>query len=234
MTNKPAVVRVPVQTAVVVSLPDGPVTIETGGQGAAGPQGATGPGGAMTGPVSSVDGQIVVFDGTSGTAVKAGATTEKTTPLDADRLPLIDTAASNVVKWLSLTNLWVWAKAKADALYQAKDAQLSSLVRQRALTSDVVLALVDSGYHFYRPTSDTTPRGVTVPANGTVPFEIGTIVTIDNDGGSGSVTITVTSDTMSLVGLGRLTGARTLAVGGQATLLKVATTRWRIWGTGLT
>lgn len=124
--------------------------------------------------------------------------------------------------------------AAVDSTVQAYDAQLSSLVRQVIKDENYTLVLTDSGKHIYRSTSDSTARVWTIPANASVAFSIGTVVTFDNDGASGNVTIAITSDTLSLVGVGRLTGSRTLAVGGQATAVKVSSTRWRISGTGLT
>jgi hypothetical protein len=76
-------------------------------------------------------------------------------------------------------------------------------------------------------------RTWTIPANSAVPFEIGTAVTFDNDIGAGAITIKITDDVLVLVGASGLTGVRTLAPGGQATALKVAATRWRINGTGI-
>jgi hypothetical protein len=46
------------------------------------------------------------------------AATAKTTPVDADTMGIIDSAASNVLKKLTFANLWAWIKAKTDALYR--------------------------------------------------------------------------------------------------------------------
>ena len=128
----------------------------------------------------------------------------------------------------------VGVNLEIDVDVQAYDAQLSSLVRQNLQNADYTLVATDSGKHIYRSTADSTARAWTIPANASVPFPVGTIITFDNDGTAGAVALAITSDTLSLVGLGRLTGSRTLAVGGQATAVKVDTTRWRISGTGLT
>lgn len=83
--------------------------------------------GVVTGPASSVNNNVVLFDGTTGGLIKdsgltlagtntgdettttAGAlingATNKATPVDADYLGLMDSAASNVLKKLSWANL---------------------------------------------------------------------------------------------------------------------------------
>lgn len=90
----------------------------------------------------------------------------------------------------------------------------------------------DAGGVIYHPTTDTTPRTWTIPANASVAFEVGTAITFDNDDGAGAITIAITSDTLVQVSTGA-TGSRTLAAGGSATAWKVTATRWRINGAGL-
>jgi hypothetical protein len=116
---------------------------------------------------------------------------------------------------------------------QPYDAQLSSLIRQNSQSADYTLVLTDSAKHIYHPPSDTAARTWTIPANSSVPFQIGTAVTFDNDFGAGAITITINEDVLVLVGTSGLTGPRTLASGGQATALKVSANRWRINGTGI-
>lgn len=66
-------------------------------------------------PVTSVN-------GTTGTVTVEGivvGSASKVTAADTDLVPLVDSEASNALKKLTLANLWVWAKAKADGLYRA-------------------------------------------------------------------------------------------------------------------
>ncbi len=66
----------------------------------------------------NIDGQA--FDGTADITVIAPGThaaTSKTTPVDADELPLVDSAASNVLKKLTWANLKATAKTYFDTLY---------------------------------------------------------------------------------------------------------------------
>lgn len=105
---------------------------------------------------------------------------------------------------------------------------------QNSRSADYTLALTDRGKHIYHPAADTTARTWTIPANASVAFPIGSAITFDNDFGAGAITIAITTDTLVLVGAAGSTGSRTLATGGQCTIVKVTATRWRISGTGLT
>lgn len=112
------------------------------------------------------------------------------------------------------------------------DGADGSLLPQRILSSAHTLELEDAGYHLYRPTSDSTARIWTIPANSSVAFPIGSVVSMINDGTAGDITIAINSDTLVWGGSGT-TGSRVLAVYGAATILKVASTRWWIYGYGL-
>lgn len=88
----------------------------------------------------------------------------------------------------------------------------------------------DAGKHIYKA-SGGAGETITIPANSSVAYDIGTVLTIVNQGG-GDLTIAITTDTMTLAGTGS-TGSRTLADDGIATVLKVTSTSWIISGTGL-
>lgn len=97
--------------------------------------------GDVVGPSSAVNNRVVLFDGTTGklikdsgltlagantgdeTATTLGATvhaaTSKTTPVDADELPLVDSAASFILKRLTWANLKATLKTYFDTLYAA-------------------------------------------------------------------------------------------------------------------
>jgi hypothetical protein len=93
-------------------------------------------------------------------------------------------------------------------------------------TSSGNLALGDSGKHVY------VSSGVTVPPNSSVPFEIGAVITVVSN--ATSLTITQGSGVTLKWANSSSTGNRTLASNGIATLLKVATDTWYIFGLGLT
>lgn len=106
-------------------------------------------------------------------------------------------------------------------------------IPQNSLSAAYTLVLSDAGKHIYHPSADTTARTWTIPANSSVPFPIGTAITFINDTSAGTITISITTDTLVLSPAGT-TGSRTLAVNGVATAIKVTSTRWIISGTGLT
>lgn len=99
-------------------------------------------------------------------------------------------------------------------------------VSQNAQTAAYTLALADRGKHIA-----ITTGGITVPANSTLAFPIGTTITIYNDSAL-SQGIGIATDTMWMAGTAN-TGTRTLAQRGLATLVKVKATEWVISGAGL-
>ncbi len=90
----------------------------------------------------------------------------------------------------------------------------------------------DSGKLILHPASDANARTFTIPANSSVPYPSGTVLSFVNMT-SQAVTISITSDSMFLAGTGT-SGNRTLAQWGVATATKVNATAWLISGTGLT
>lgn len=90
----------------------------------------------------------------------------------------------------------------------------------------------DSGKIIFHPSTDANARTFTIPANSSVAYETGTVLTFANYT-SQVVTIAITTDTMYLAGTGT-TGSRSLAQYGIATAVKLTATTWLISGTGLT
>lgn len=93
----------------------------------------------------------------------------------------------------------------------------------------LTLAAANAGDHIY---VTGTAQTITIPANSSVPFEIGTTIVIVN-AASVTTSIAITTDTLLLAGVGT-TGTRTLAAHGVATCLKITSTSWIISGNGLT
>jgi hypothetical protein len=92
------------------------------------------------------------------------------------------------------------------------------------------LAIDDAGKHYY--STQSLPYTLTVPSNGNVAFDIGTAISIVNQG-SGTMTVTGQAG-VSLFYAGNSTASsRTLSSFGMATLIKVATNTWFINGTGV-
>lgn len=97
--------------------------------------------------------------------------------------------------------------------------------------SDYTLVLEDAG-KIIRKTSSTAAQSYTIPPNTVVTFEIGTFINIQNDGDT-SLNVIIDTDTLtSSAGLGN--GGRTIATNGEATIVKVADTLWKITGDQLT
>ena len=99
-------------------------------------------------------------------------------------------------------------------------------------SADYTLVLADSGKTIYHPASDANDRDFTIPANSSVAYAVGTVVTFINLSAN-ALEIAITTDTMYLAGDGT-TGSRTLAEYGVASAVKVDSTTWVISGNGLT
>ena len=104
-------------------------------------------------------------------------------------------------------------------------------IPQNNQTTTYGIVLTDAGKHIHK--GGTGAFTVTIPANASVAFPIGSAITFINSAASGSMTIAITTDTMRLAGAGT-TGSRTLAAYGVATAVKVTSTLWQISGTNLT
>jgi len=73
-----------------------------------------------------------------GTSIDGAAA--KATPVDADTTPLIDSAASNVLKKVTWANIKATLKTYFDALYQAYHAILASLAGLTIVAGDIIYA----------------------------------------------------------------------------------------------
>jgi hypothetical protein len=101
---------------------------------------------------------------------------------------------------------------------------------QSATATTATLAIGDAGKHIY---VTTTGQTITIPANSSVAYPVGTTLTFIAGPSATTVSIAIATDTMTLVG-STTTGTRTLAANGMASAVKVAATTWYINGTGLT
>lgn len=100
---------------------------------------------------------------------------------------------------------------------------------QMADQDDYTLVLADAGRHYYHVSA--TPHTLTIPANASVAFPIGTVINIENENGAGNITLAITSDTLRW---GSSTGSRTIAANGGGSIMKVTATVWRLRGEGIT
>lgn len=102
---------------------------------------------------------------------------------------------------------------------------------QNSQSADYTLVIGDAQGHIYHPVGDNNPRTWTIPANSSVAFPVGTMITFVNR--INVITIAITTDTLRLAGTSS-TGSRSLAANGMATAIKTGTTEWMISGTGIT
>ena len=87
----------------------------------------------------NIDGQL--FDGTADITVIAPGThaaLSKTTPVDADEIPISDSAATFGLKKLTWANLKATLKTYLDALYQPLDSDLTAIAALDASTSGAI------------------------------------------------------------------------------------------------
>ena len=95
--------------------------------------------------------------------------------------------------------------------------------------ANLTLIAGDAGKHYYA--TNTSPTTLTIPLNSSVPFALGTAVSVVNQG-TGNITIAKGSTTLYLAG-NSTSANRTITSFGMATLIKVATDTWFINGTGV-
>jgi len=162
----------------------------------------------------NIDGQA--FNGSADITVIAPGThaaTSKTTPVDADEIPLVDSAASNVLKKLT------WSNLKA-----AIAIALSAITANNQTGTTYTLVLGDAGEVI--ELNNASAITLTVPPNSSVAFPIGTIVELWQQG-AGQVTVAAGSGVTI-----RSPGAK-LKLSAQyasATLRKRATDEWALEG----
>jgi hypothetical protein len=172
--------------------------------------------------------------GTASTATYATSFNTSTLVANAVNAQTVTTAAQpNITSVGTLTSLSVSGTITAlaaTATVNSTAASVGYMGLPQNSTGTTTLSISDAGKHIYITTSSQT---ITIPANSSVPYPIGTAITFIAGPSATTVTIAITSDTMRLAGAGT-TGSRTLAAHGMATAVKVAATTWYINGTGLT
>jgi len=88
--------------------------------------------------------------------------------------------------------------------------------------------LDDAGKHIFH--DEVTARIYTIPANSSVAFPIGTVITIANNASAGNITLAITTDTLRRGDAVAGTGSRTIAASSVASILKTKSTEWMITG----
>jgi hypothetical protein len=183
----------------------------------------------IEGVTSSVDSEIALWSSTTGKVLKRASITG------------IVKATSGVASAASAGTDYV---APSGALGTPSSGTLSNCTvdgtdavgfRNAPVNSQsaaYTLVLADAGKVILHPSTDANARTFTIPANSSVAYAVGTVLTFVNMT-SQVVTIAITSDTLYLAGTGT-TGSRSLAQYGMATAVKLTSTTWLINGSGLT
>jgi len=142
------------------------------------------------------------------------------------KLPIAPLNSQMLSDGISLSLIWrTWFSQLMEFL-----ASLMML-QQTVVTSTYALTALDAGKQIYH--ADAGAVTVTIPANGSISYPIGTQLFFINNSGAGIMSIAITSDTLLFSPSGG-TGTRSLAASGFATATKITSTRWIIFGTGLT
>lgn len=103
---------------------------------------------------------------------------------------------------------------------------------QNSQSANYTLVLSDAGKDILHPNGAGAGDTFTIPANGSTAFPIGTVISFTNMDAN-NLSIAITTDTLRVAG-STTTGTRTLAQYGVATIKKVESTVWIIYGVGLT
>ena len=110
------------------------------------------------------------------------------------------------------------------------DEQTKNSSTVNGKTANYTLALTDEG-ETIRMTGSTASQTITIPANASIAFPVGTLICIQNDA-SVSWSLAITTDTLTWAE-DNTTGTRTLAAGATAVIQKVASTSWKVAGSSL-
>jgi hypothetical protein len=103
-------------------------------------------------------------------------------------------------------------------------------IPQVAFTANTTIAATDAGKHYYSTLA--TANALTIANNTSVPWTVGTAITVINRG-TGNIIITQDSGVSLYLAGNATSGNRTISTYGMATLLNVAANIWMINGTGV-
>lgn len=185
-------------------------------------------GGDCSGPASAVNLHIAQFDGTTGKLLKdggaLGTAAAVNTGTSGATIPLLNGANTHS----ALATFSAGADmTPATTPSTTAVGYLGAPVNTQNGTYGIVMA--DAGRLIYH--TSASAHTWTLPANGTIALPIGTVIALANESGGGVVTLAITSDTLRW---GSSTGSRSLAANATASLVKVASTTWRLTGDGIT
>lgn len=164
-------------------------------------------GGSITGITD-----LAVADGGTGSSTAGGARTN------------LGAAASGAnTDITSLTN----TQTIPSGLVADHCGYLGAPVNASLTSGNYTLVATDAGK--YIQNTSASARVLTIPANASVAFPVGTVLCGTSEGAA--MTIQITTDTLRW---GSSTGTRTVAQNGSWSLIKIATNFWRLTGDGIT
>jgi hypothetical protein len=106
---------------------------------------------------------------------------------------------------------------------------IPSIAPINAQNGNYTFVLSDAGKTIVH-TSASAGHTYTIPANASVAYPTGTMITIINANGSASITLAITSDTLRRGDGTSGTGSRTIAADSVVTIIKTGSTEWYITG----
>lgn len=121
-----------------------------------------------------------------------------------------------------------WTTAHIFAFSFHRTGDLDSTSPINAQPNDYTFVLADAGKTIYH--AHATPHTYTIPANGSVAYGTGTLITILNANGSGDITLAITTDTLRKGSGTAGTGSRTIPADSIAFIEKATSTVWYVGG----
>ena len=159
---------------------------------------------------------------TTTTGALINGATAKTTPVDADFVGLMDSAASNILKKLSWANIKATLKAYFDTLYPNRTRVINTQVG----TTYTLAATDDEGTTAMVRLNNGSAIALTFPENATVPIPVGFKARVKAVG-AGQVTVTFAGATA----VNSMGGAyKTAGQYAEFDVTKTATDTWAIDG----
>ena len=180
----------------------------------------------------------IFSDGTDGRIIGVGPANLLLTGFDQFRIDMplgMNESATPDVNLAGVGQYWVRSSAPNRPTFtddtdvdQLLDPSISEII---SVVASRVGILTDKG-KTVAFTGATAAQTMTIPASGSVAYQIGTVLAWDNSG-SVSFTIAITTDTLIFAD-NNGTGSRVLAAGGYAAAQKVGATTWKISGANIT
>ncbi len=157
------------------------------------------------------------------TGLGLGTASTATTGTSGNTLPFLD----GVNAWSGLQTLSAGGNV-TPAATPATNAIGYLGAPQNPVSTNYTTVMSDAGKSFYHTSGSA--HDLTIAANASVAYPIGTVFAGVNENGAGILSLKINSDTLRW---GALTGTRQIAANGTFSVMKVAATVWRLTGDGV-